>query len=194
VSVPAATPPPSVVHTPGPSVSMPPPTAAASTPAVSGAASPAPAPSAPAPNTPAPSAPPLGQAPAVAAAIREIPLLSAQAAENLMSRSAAQVLEPPEVFRRAYGSVGRGLWALSRAESKELGDLHTLIYDSLPAAQRSRLGDYIDRARSRYATTPEEDRQMTQVMKSAVLALPADKRIRLQALFEKAMTAGLEKP
>jgi hypothetical protein len=111
-----------------------------------------------------------------------------------MSRSAAQVLEPPEVFRRAYGSVGRGLWALSRAESKELGDLHTLIYDSLPAAQRSRLGDYIDRARSRYATTPEEDRQMTQVMKSAVLALPADKRIRLQALFEKAMTAGLEKP
>jgi hypothetical protein len=184
VSVPAATPPPSVVHTPVPPVSVPPPTAAASTPSASGAASPA----------PAPSAPPLGQAPAVAAAIREIPLLSAQAAENLMSRSAAQVLEPPEVFRRAYGSVGRGLWALSRAESKELGDLHTLIYDSLPAAQRSRLGDYIDRARSRYATTPEEDRQMTQVMKSAVLALPADKRIRLQALFEKAMTAGLEKP
>jgi hypothetical protein len=184
VSVPAATPPPSVVQTPVPPVGVPPPTAAASTPSASREASPA----------PAPSAPPLGQAPAVAAAIREIPLLSAQAAEALMSRSAAQVLEPPEVFRRAYGSVGRGLWALSRAESKELGDLHTLIYDSLPAAQRSRLGDYIDRARSRYATTPEEDRQMTQVMKSAVLALPADKRSRLQALFEKAMTAGLEKP
>jgi hypothetical protein len=110
-----------------------------------------------------------------------------------MSRSAAQVLEPPEVFRRAYGLVGRGLYALSRPESKEMGDLHASIYASLPPTVRGRLGDYIDRARSRYATTPEEDRQMSQVMKSAVLSLPADKRARLQELFEKAMTAGLEK-
>ena len=35
---------------------------------------------------------------------------------------------------------------------------------------------------------------MSQVMKSAVLALPADKRARLQSLFEKAMTAGLDRP
>ena len=131
---------------------------------------------------------------ALRAATQEVPLLSPRAAELLMSRSAAQVLEPPEAFRRAYGLVGRGLHALSRSESKEMGDLHTAIYASLPPAQRDRLGDYIDRARSRYATTPEEDRQMSQVMKSAVLALPADKRARLQSLFEKAMTAGLDRP
>lgn len=106
----------------------------------------------------------------------------------------AQVLEPPEAFRRAYGLVGRGLYALSGPESKEMGELHTAIYASLPAAQRDRLGDYIDRARSRYATTPEEDRQMSQLMKSAVLSLPAERRARLQSLFEKAMTVGLEKP
>jgi len=135
-----------------------------------------------------------GIAVAVRTATQEVPLLTPHAAELLMSRSAAQVLDPTEAFRRAYGLVGRGLYALSPAESKEMGQLHTAIYASLPAAQRDRLGDYIDRARSRYATTPEEDRQMSQLMKSAVLSLPAVRRARLQALFEKAMAAGLDKP
>jgi hypothetical protein len=140
------------------------------------------------------SAPDAGIALAVRAATQEIPLLSPPAAELLMSKSAAHVLEPPEAFRRAYGLVGHGLHALSKSESKEMGELHTALYASLPPAQRDRLGDYIDRARNRYATTPEEDRQMSQLMKSAVLSLPADRRARLQALFEKAMTAGLERP
>lgn len=140
------------------------------------------------------SAPDPGVALAVRAATQEIPLLSPQAAELLMSKSAAHILEPPEVFRRAYGLVGHGLYALSKSESKEMGDLHTALYASLPPAQRDRLGEYIDRARNRYATTPEEDRQMSQLMKSAVLSLPADKRARLQALFQKAMAAGLDKP
>jgi hypothetical protein len=140
------------------------------------------------------SAPDPGIALAVRAATQEIPLLSPPAAELLMSKSAAHVLEPPEAFRRAYGLVGQGLHALSQSESKEMGELHTALYASLPPAQRDRLGDYIDRARNRYATTPEEDRQMSQLMKSAVLSLPADRRARLQALFEKAMTAGLERP
>jgi len=130
----------------------------------------------------------------VRAATQEIPLLSPPAAALLMSKSAAHVLEPPEVFRRAYGLVGHGLYALSKSESKEMGDLHTALYASLPPDRRERLGEYIDRARNRYATTPEEDRQMSRLMKSAVLSLPADKRARLQALFEKAMTAGLERP
>ena len=156
-----------------------------------------PASAAAAPPTLSPAASPAsdpGIALAVRAATQEIPLLSPQAAELLMSRSAAHVLEPPEVFRRAYGLVGHGLYALSKSESKEMGDLHTALYASLPPAQRERLGEYIDRARNRYATTPEEDRQMSQLMKSAVLSLPADRRARLQGLFEKAMTAGLERP
>jgi hypothetical protein len=151
-----------------------------------------------APATPAPAAPieapPAGRAQAVRAATDEVPLLSAQAAEALMAQSAGQILEPPEVFRRSYGLVGRGLRALNQDESKEMGDLHTLIYVSLPPAERARLGDYIDRARSGYATSPEEDRQMSRLMKSAVLALPTDRRARLQALFEKALNAGLARP
>jgi hypothetical protein len=150
------------------------------------------APSLSASPAPSPTTDP-GFALAVRAATQEVPLLTPHAAELLMSRSEAGVLEPPEAFRRAYGLVGRGLHALSKPESKEMGDLHTLIYSSLPPAERDRLGDYIDRARSRYATTPEEDRQMSRLMKTVVTSLPADKRVRLQALFEKAMIAGLEK-
>jgi hypothetical protein len=151
-------------------------------------------PSPPAVGAPGSAASNAGIALAVRTATQEVPLLTPHAAELLMSRSAAQVLEPAEAFRRAYGFVGRGLYALSAPESKEMGELHTAIYASLPAAQRDRLGDYIDRARNRYATTPEEDRQMSQLMKSAVLGLPAERRARLQSLFEKAMTAGLDRP
>jgi hypothetical protein len=191
-SVQAASPAASVApaHPAGTPASAPPPSTAAAATPVPTAPSPAVA-GAPASAAPAP---PAGLEQAVRAATQEVPLLSAQAAAAVMAQSAAQVLDPPEVFRRAYGLVGRGLWALDKAESKEMGELHTTIYDSLAPAERSRLGDYIDRARSRYATTPEEDRQMSQVMKTAVLALPPEKRARLQALFEKAMTAGLTKP
>lgn len=180
--VPPGTAPPVVVQ------AAPPPTAPPRTLPVAPASSPV---AIAAAASPAPNA---GLAVAVRAVTQEVPLLTPHAAELLMSRSAAQVLEPPEAFRRAYGLVGRGLYALSGPESKEMGELHTAIYASLPAAQRDRLGDYIDRARSRYATTPEEDRQMSQLMKSAVLSLPAERRARLQSLFEKAMTVGLEKP
>jgi hypothetical protein len=187
-----------------------PPGSAPAPPAVTQAATPAPPPAVPQTLAAAPSgvpsagtspvaspaATPATPAPAFTAAVStatlEVPILTPRAAELLMSRSAAQVLEPPEAFRRSYGLVGRGLHVLTKPESKEMGDLHTLIYSSLPAADRNRLGDYIDRARSRYATTPEEDRAMSQLMKRVVLSLPADKRARLQALFERAMTAGLE--
>ncbi|HEY2944425.1 MAG TPA: hypothetical protein VGN09_18475 [Vicinamibacteria bacterium] len=174
---------------PAPVVAVPPP------PTVPSQTSPVAPASAPASLAPAASSTPdASVALAVRAATQEVPLLTPQAAELLMSKSAAQVLDPPEAFRRAYGLVGRGLYALSRPESREMGELHTALYASLPPAQRDRLGDYIDRARSRYATTPDEDRQMSQLMKSAVLSLPADKRARLQALFEKALTAGLDRP
>jgi len=174
-------------------------TTAASAPPATTAAPATPAPSMPAaaapPSTAAPaSSAPIGVEQAVRAATQEVPMLSTQSASAVMAQSAAQVLDPPEVFRRAYGLVGRGLWALDKTESKEMGELHTAIYDSLPPAERRRLGDYIDRARSRYATTPEEDRQMSQVMKTAVLAMSPERRARLQALFDKAIKAGLTKP
>jgi hypothetical protein len=45
----------------------------------------------------------------------------------------------------------------------------------------------VDRVRNREMTTPGEDKEMGQLMRSAVLQLPPMRRLRLQALYDKAI-------
>ncbi len=139
---------------------------------------------------PAPPARPDARKLAVEAVTRDAPHLSARTAELLMSQSAAQVLDPPEAFRRAYLLTGRGLSALSRAEAQEFGALNSAVYAQLSPPDRRRLGDYIERVRGRQPTTPKEDAEMARVFKSAVTKLPAARRERLRLLFEKAVAAA----
>jgi hypothetical protein len=108
-----------------------------------------------------------------------------------MGQSAAQVLEPAEAFRRTYLMTSRGLPALSKAEQAEMGALSSQMYASLPARDRARLGSYIERVRAQQATDPRLDDEMSRLAKGAVLKLPPARRARLQALFEKAVAAGL---
>jgi hypothetical protein len=122
---------------------------------------------------------------------REVPHLSRAVAEMLMAQSAAQVLEPQEAFRRGQAMMSKGLASLSAAESRELGALMQSLYGTLQARDRSRLAAYIDKVRARGLTTPQEDREMSFVMKGGVLKLPAARRTRLQQIFEKAIKAGL---
>ena len=117
----------------------------------------------------------------------EVPLLTPAAAEMLMGQSQAQALEPAEAFRRTYLLAGRGVAALSAAEQKEMGALSTDLYAKVPSGDRARLGPYLDRVRAGRATDPALDQQMSRVVKAAVLKLPAARRQRLQALFEKAI-------
>jgi hypothetical protein len=117
----------------------------------------------------------------------EVPLLTPAAAELLMGQSQAQALDPTEAFRRTYLLAGRGLPALSAAEQREVGALSTELYGRVPAGDRARLGPYLDRVRGGRATDPATDQQMSRVVKSAVLKMPAARRQRLQALFEKAI-------
>jgi hypothetical protein len=131
------------------------------------------------------------QAKAVAAVTAEAPHLSASAVELLMSRSAAQVLEPQEAFRRGQALASAGLASLPPADVRELGRLMQGVYGFLSSRDRQRLAAYLDRVRAGGPTTPEEDRDMCQVMKGGVLKLPADRRSRLQALYEKALRGGL---
>lgn len=117
----------------------------------------------------------------------EVPLLTPAAAEMLMGQSQAQTLEPAEAFRRTYLLAGRGLAALTAAEQREMGALSTDLYARVPARDRASLGPYLDRVRGGGATAPALDQQMSRVVKTAVLKLPAARRQRLQALFEKAI-------
>lgn len=123
--------------------------------------------------------------------IAEVPHLSPRSAETLMGRSAAGVLEPPEVFRRSWDLASRGLYALNRTEARELSTLTSAVYARVPGRERARLGAYVARVRERESTTVALDQEMCGVMKGAVDKLPALQRERLQILFDKAIAAGL---
>jgi hypothetical protein len=121
----------------------------------------------------------------------EVPLLTPAAAEMLMGQSQAQVLEPAEAFRRTYLLAGRGLAALSPAEQREVGALSSDLYARVAGPDRARLGPYLERVRAGRPTDPALDQQMSRAVKAAMLKLPAARRQRLQALFEKAIAVAV---
>lgn len=129
---------------------------------------------------------------AVRRASRDVPHLTPAAAEMLMEQSAAQILEPPEAFRRSYDLATRGLPLLGKAEAKEMGELTARMYAQVPATYRTRLAAYFDRVRAHEMTTPQLDEEMNQLMRTAVMSLPEAKRARLQSLYEKAITAAIK--
>lgn len=127
---------------------------------------------------------------AIDAAVGGTPQFSRATVEFVMSQSMAQILEPHETFRRGQSLVSRGIVSLSAAESRELGTLMQAVYAALPARDRARLGAYLDKLRNDSLTRPEEDREMSVVMKTGVAKLSKERRARLQTLFEKAARAG----
>lgn len=124
---------------------------------------------------------------AVAAATRDVPHLTASAAEMVMSQSAALALDPEVTFRRAYRLASTSTPFLQAAESAELGRLTNAVFGSLPGRDRQRLADYFDRVRRDDPTTPDEDRQMLRLMAGAVAKLPPPQLARLKQLYEKAI-------
>ena len=127
---------------------------------------------------------------AVETATTEVPVLTPAAAQLLMERSQARILEPDQLFRRSLEALTRAQPSWSAAEVRDVGQITNTLYANLSGHDRVRLAAYIDRVRGRRATTPQEDHEMCGVMKSAVLHLPAIMRQRLQALYEKAVRAA----
>jgi hypothetical protein len=119
----------------------------------------------------------------------EVPQLTAPAAEALMGQSAAKVLEPDQAFRRSIEALVRALPTLTKAETQELTEITSATYGTLAARDRARLLAYMERVRSGQSTTPQEDREMSSLTKMAVLKLPNARRLRLQALYAKAIAA-----
>jgi hypothetical protein len=156
-----------------------------------GAATTAPA-AAPAPGAPAAVPGSTGGAgaaraadPTVATLTREMPLLSPKAAEVVLAR----VEVPEEAFKRTYQLAATGVAALAPPEVKELRDITTATYAPLPPPQRRRLDSYMERIRGNQVTLPQEDREISALVREAVLKLPDSERLRLQALYEKALTS-----
>jgi hypothetical protein len=116
-----------------------------------------------------------------------VPHLSPAAAEILMGQSQARVLEPDQAFRRALEAAARALPTWSKEDAQEFAQITAASYASLTAQDRNRLASYVERVRAQQLTSPEDDREMSQLMKGAVLRLPPAKRERLQGLYERAI-------
>jgi hypothetical protein len=120
----------------------------------------------------------------------QLPYLSPETIQLVMAGSLWSVLDPPEVFSRAYSAARRGSPSLTRPEAEELKSLETALVAGLRPAERQRVREY-DRARLQRATMPAEDREMADLFARGARALPTQSRERLRALFGKAVAAGL---
>ena len=122
----------------------------------------------------------------------EVPALTPAAAELLMARSQAKVLEPDQAFRRSFEAVANAWPGWKGPEAQEMARLIASCYATLTSRDRTRLATYVEKVQRHQLTDPQEDREMAQLMKAAVLRLPDAKRTRLQALYQKAVeTAGV---
>jgi hypothetical protein len=121
---------------------------------------------------------------------REVPLLSRASAETLVRATTAQSLAPEQAFRRGLQLAAAGLPALPAAESQEIGAIADAAYASLSARDRTRLAAYLERVRGEQLTLPQEDREMAELMKRALLQLNAPRLARIQELYGKAIAAG----
>jgi hypothetical protein len=129
---------------------------------------------------------------AVSAAIDAAPHLDEAAVQLVMGRSAANVLEPQEVFRRSCEWANRGVSSLSPVEAREMAELNSQVFSSIPSRDRGRLAAYFDRVKTLRPTSPEEDRDMERLMRSGVLRLPGPRLLRLRALYEKLIRSAAE--
>jgi hypothetical protein len=128
--------------------------------------------------------------PAVAA---QLPHLAPQTIALVMSKSPVEVLDPPEVFARAYEATERGLTALTPREAEEMGVLQRALLDALVPAERQRVREY-DLVRARRAPLPMENRDALRSYATGARSLSPAARERLQALCGKAIAAALSLP
>ena len=120
----------------------------------------------------------------------QLPHLSRETIQLVMSRNVWSVPDPPEVFSRGYAAAKRGSPTLAPGEAEELRTLEAALLAGLRPAERQRVREY-DRVRRERATLPGEDREMLGLFARGARALPKQSREHLQALYGKAIAAGL---
>ncbi|HEY2941248.1 MAG TPA: hypothetical protein VGN09_02330 [Vicinamibacteria bacterium] len=120
----------------------------------------------------------------------QLPHLSRETIQLVMSRNVWSVPDPPEVFSRGYAAAKRGSSTLAPSEAEELKTLEAALLAGLRPAERQRVREY-DRVRRERATLPGEDREMLGLFARGARALPTQSREHLQALYGKAIAAGL---
>jgi hypothetical protein len=127
---------------------------------------------------------------AVQAVADELPHLTPGAAEILMLQSGGAGADPAAVFRQSVEWIARGRPSLPARDTAEIGTLTDMIRSSISAEDWTRLSAYVQAVQAGQPTAPDDDRQVSQVAKGAVLKLTETNRVRLQALAEQAIAAA----
>ena len=120
----------------------------------------------------------------------QLPHLSRETIQLVMSRNVWSVPDPPEVFSRGYAAAKRGSSTLPPGEAEELRTLEAALLAGLRPAERQRVREY-DRVRRERSTLPGEDREILGLFARGTRALPTPSREHLQVLYGKAIAAGL---
>ena len=124
----------------------------------------------------------------------EAPELSRNAVRLLVQARMSVGAPTEDLPETSLRVVTRGLNALSVAETEEVGLIYTQVWGPLPEAERKRLGRYLAEVKAGRPVAVEEGQPLRQLVKAGVLSLPEGAQVRLRALNEKAIVAGLAGP
>jgi hypothetical protein len=124
----------------------------------------------------------------------EAPELSRNAVRLLVQARMSVGAPTEDLPETSLRVVTRGLNALSVAETEEVGLLYSQVWGPLPEAERKRLGRYLAEVKAGRPVAVEESQPLRQLVKAGVLSLPEGAQVRLRALNEKAIVAGLASP
>ena len=124
----------------------------------------------------------------------EVPELSPDALRLLVAERMSQDRGTEDVPVAALRMVSRGLDALGAAEAAEMRSIYQQVWGPVPEAQRVRLAGLLREIKLGRPVGAEDVLGLRTALKAGVLALPEDRRARLQELSGRAVRKSLLLP
>lgn len=121
----------------------------------------------------------------------ETPELTRESVEALVLDRLSRNEPTEDLPQTSLRAVSRGLPALSREETQEMGRIYLQVYKPLKDKERAALAAWMERVRGGQHGGGDDDITMRAVLRDGILALPEDVRARLQLLNDKAIRAAL---
>jgi hypothetical protein len=124
----------------------------------------------------------------------EVPELPADALRLLVAERMSENRGMEDVPVAALRMVSRGLDALGAAEAAEMRSIYQQVWGPVPEAQRVRMAGLLNEIKRGRPVAGEDVLALRTAVKAGVLALPPDRRARLQELSGRAVRKSLLLP
>lgn len=124
----------------------------------------------------------------------EVPELSRDALRLLVAERMSQGRGLEDVPSAALRMVSRGLDALAAAEAAEMRAIYQQVWAPVPEGERVRLAGLMNEIKAGRPVRGEDVLALRTAVKTGVLALPEEQRVRLQELSGRAVRQALLLP